>query len=40
MSLNRVGLYLQEYLDHGATCPILFSAGGDVNLLIDTFSPL
>jgi len=31
---------VQEYLDHGATCPILYSVGGDVNLLIDTFSPL
>jgi 5,10-methylenetetrahydromethanopterin reductase len=31
---------VQEYLDHGATCPILYSVGGDVPLLIDTFSPL
>jgi len=31
---------VQEYLDHGATCPILYSVGGDINLLIDTFSPL
>ncbi|MCJ7568272.1 MAG: LLM class flavin-dependent oxidoreductase [Anaerolineales bacterium] len=31
---------VQEYLDHGATCPILYSVGGDVNLLIDTFSTL
>ena len=31
---------VQEYLDHGATCPILYSVGGDVCLLIDTFSPL
>lgn len=30
---------VQEYIDHGATCPILYSVGGDVNLLIDTFSP-
>ena len=29
-----------EYLDHGATCPILYPVGGDVKLLIDTFSPL
>ncbi len=31
---------VQEYLDHGATCPILYPVGGDVKLLIDTFSPL
>jgi 5,10-methylenetetrahydromethanopterin reductase len=31
---------VQEYIDHGATCPILYTAGGDVKLLIDTFSPL
>ena len=29
-----------EYLDHGATCPILYPVGGDVRLLIDTFSPM
>jgi 5,10-methylenetetrahydromethanopterin reductase len=28
-----------EYMDHGATCPILYPVGGDVELLIDTFSP-
>jgi len=31
---------VQEYIEHGATCPILYTAGGDVKLLIDTFSPL
>ncbi|KPK90067.1 MAG: F420-dependent oxidoreductase [Anaerolineae bacterium SM23_ 63] len=31
---------VQEYLNHGATCPILYPVGGDVRLLIDTFSPL
>jgi 5,10-methylenetetrahydromethanopterin reductase len=31
---------VQEYIDHGATCPILYPVGGDVELLIDTFSPL
>jgi 5,10-methylenetetrahydromethanopterin reductase len=31
---------VQEYMDHGATCPILYSVGGDVRLLIDTFSPI
>jgi 5,10-methylenetetrahydromethanopterin reductase len=30
---------VQEYLDHGATEPILYPVGGDVKLLIDTFSP-
>jgi 5,10-methylenetetrahydromethanopterin reductase len=29
-----------EYIDHGTTCPILYPVGGDVKLLIDTFSPL
>ena len=31
---------VKEYLDHGATCPILYTVGGDVHLLVDTFSPL
>ena len=31
---------VQEYIDHGATAPILYPVGGDVDLLIDTFSPL
>ncbi len=31
---------VQEYIEHGATCPILYPVGGDVRLLIDTFSPL
>lgn len=30
---------VQEYLDRGATCPILYPVGGDVKLLIDTFTP-
>ena len=30
----------QEYIDHGATATILYPVGGDVKLLIDTFSPL
>ncbi len=30
---------VQEYVDHGCTCPILYPVGGDVKLLIDTFSP-
>ena len=30
---------VQEYITHGTTCPILYSAGGDIKLLIDTFAP-
>ncbi len=29
---------VQEYIDHGATCPILYPVGGDVKLLVDTFA--
>jgi len=29
---------VQEYLDNGATAPILYPVGGDVKLLIDTFA--
>ncbi|MBN2499186.1 MAG: LLM class flavin-dependent oxidoreductase, partial [Anaerolineales bacterium] len=29
---------VQEYIDHGATCPILYPVGGDYKLLIDTFA--
>jgi len=29
---------VQEYIRHGATCPILYPVGGDVRLLIDTFT--
>jgi 5,10-methylenetetrahydromethanopterin reductase len=29
---------VQDYIDHGATCPILYPVGGDVKLLIDTFA--
>ena len=29
---------VQEYIDHGCTCPILYPVGGDVKLLIDTFA--
>ncbi len=31
---------VKEYLDRGATYPILYPVGGDFKLLIDTFSPL
>ncbi|MFZ3150360.1 MAG: LLM class flavin-dependent oxidoreductase [Anaerolineaceae bacterium] len=30
---------VQEYIDHGCTCPILYPVGGNAKLLIDTFSP-
>lgn len=30
---------VQEYINHGCTCPILYPVGGDVKLLIDTFAP-
>jgi len=30
---------VQEYIDHGCTCPILYPVGGGVELLIDTFAP-
>ncbi|MGD8456413.1 MAG: LLM class flavin-dependent oxidoreductase [Anaerolineales bacterium] len=29
---------VQQYIDNGATCPIMYPVGGDVNLLIDTFA--
>jgi 5,10-methylenetetrahydromethanopterin reductase len=29
---------VREYLDAGATCPILYPLGPDVRLMIDTFS--
>ncbi len=29
---------VQEYVDRGATCPILYPVGGDVRLLVDTFA--
>jgi 5,10-methylenetetrahydromethanopterin reductase len=29
---------VQEYIKRGATSPILYSAGGNMKLLIDTFS--
>lgn len=30
---------VQEYIKRGATCPVLYSAGGNMKLLIDTFAP-
>jgi 5,10-methylenetetrahydromethanopterin reductase len=29
---------VQEYIDHGCTCPILYAVGGNTKLLIDTFA--
>lgn len=29
---------VQQYIDHGCTCPILYPVGGNVKLLVDTFS--
>jgi len=29
---------VQEYVNRGATCPILYPVGGDVKLLVDTFA--
>ncbi len=30
---------VQQYIDHGCTCPILYPVGGNAKLLIDTFAP-
>ena len=35
---DEARLKVQEYIHHGATCPILYPVGGDVRLLIDTFA--
>lgn len=29
---------VQEYIKHGATCPVLYPVSGDVKLLVDTFA--
>jgi len=29
---------VEEYCNHGCTCPILYPVGGDVKLLVDTFA--
>jgi 5,10-methylenetetrahydromethanopterin reductase len=29
---------VEEYINNGCTCPILYPVGGDVHLLIDTFA--
>ncbi len=35
---NEARAKVKEYMDRGCTCPILYPVGGDVKLLIDTFS--
>ena len=30
---------VQQYIDHGCTCPVLYPVGGNAKLLIDTFAP-
>jgi 5,10-methylenetetrahydromethanopterin reductase len=35
---DEARLKVQEYIQRGATCPILYSAGGNMKLLIDTFA--
>jgi len=34
---EEVRARVREYCDHGCTCPILYPAGGDINLLLDSF---
>ena len=36
---DQVRKKVQEYIDHGCTCPILYPMSDDVELLIDTFAP-
>jgi len=31
---------VQEYIQHGCTCPIMYRWAGDVRLLIDTFAQI
>lgn len=35
---NQARAKVAEYRQHGCTCPILYPVGGDVKLLLDTFS--
>jgi 5,10-methylenetetrahydromethanopterin reductase len=37
---DEARIKVAEYMRNGCTCPILYPVGGDVKLLIDTFSPL
>ena len=36
---DEARIKVREYIKRGATCPILYSAGGNMKLLIDTFAP-
>jgi len=36
---DQVKKKVQEYIDHGCTCPVLYPMSDDVKLLIDTFAP-
>jgi len=36
--LNYCFPKVQEYINHGTTCPILYPAGSSLRLLIDTFA--
>ena len=36
--LQQAHAKVQEYIRRGCTCPILYPVGGDVRLLIDTFT--
>lgn len=36
---NEARAKVREYIKSGATCPLLYSAGGNIKLLIDTFAP-
>ncbi len=35
---DEAKMKVQEYINNGCTCPILYPVGGDVHLLIDTFA--
>ena len=37
---DEARLKVKEYIKRGCTCPILYPAGGNVKLLIDTFSSI
>ncbi|MEL6150261.1 MAG: LLM class flavin-dependent oxidoreductase, partial [Chloroflexota bacterium] len=35
---NEVKAKVREYIDNGATCPILYPLGPDVKMMIDVFA--
>lgn len=37
---DEAKIKVQEYINNGCTCPILYPVGGDVHLLIDTFTQI